>query len=635
MITNISAYLFATLSNLKPLRDEVLEQCRRANLKGTILLSTEGLNLFVAGSAVAVAELLARLRSIPGLENLTPKYSESAEQPFTRMLVKIKKEIISFGVEGIDPVSKPAPRISPREFKQWLDEGRPVTVLDTRNDYEVKLGTFRNAVPTGIDHFRQFPAAVARLPDAMKHAPVVTFCTGGIRCEKAAPYLQQAGFTEVYQLDGGILKYFDECGSAHYDGECFVFDQRVGVDPSLHETEHALCFACQMPLTPEEQADSRYQPPHSCPHCYRSSDAEMAVAIVAREAALRRWTSPLPGSTACENDRPLNVTAEYDGRTLLEFLTGVLPHTTAEFWQERCEQGRLLKAPAVAIPRRSRSSRKLARRQGVTLPVPATISDLVRGGEIYLNREPAQAEPPVNADIRILHEDAAIIVLHKPAPLPMHPCGRFNQNTLQSFLAEVYAPERPRPAHRLDANTSGVVVFTRTRHVAHLLQSQFEQKQRRENSTLGAVIRRNEPLEKIYLARVQGHPPEDRFSCDAPISVEAGVAGSREIDADQGLPSLTHFEVLHRDTNGTSLLRVIPITGRTNQIRLHLWYLGWPICGDQTYLPDRKLGAVQTVGLNDQPLCLLAQEITFIHPLTRERMTFCTGSPAWAMRDDR
>ena len=219
----------------------------------------------------------------------------------------------------------------------------------------------------------------------------------------------------------------------------------------------------------------------------------------------------------------------------------------------------------------------------------------------------------MNADIRVLYEDQAIVVLHKPAPLPMHPCGRFNRNTLQHILGEVYRPYSPRAAHRLDANTCGLVVFSRTKHIAGMLQPQFERGE----------------IDKVYLARVQGHPIEDRFSCTAPISVASGDLGSREIDEAGGLRSRTDFRVLERFADGTSLLDVVPLTGRTNQIRVHLWHLGWPIVGDPTYLADRQLGDTQTHALDASPLCLLAHRITFSHPLTREQMTFETELPGW------
>lgn len=271
-VLNISTYKFTPFESaeLPALRERLLAVCREQSLRGTILLSTEGINLFVAGEPANIHALLAEIRTLPGLADLAPKESFSAEQPFNRMLVKIKKEIIAFGVDGIDPARKPAPKLSPKTLKQWLDEGRPVTLLDTRNDYEVRLGTFKGAVDPRIDHFREFPDAVRKLPEELKARPVVMFCTGGIRCEKAGPFMVREGFQEVFQLDGGILKYFEECGGAHYDGECFVFDRRVGVDPELKETGSVLCWNCQMPLTVAEQKDPRYVYEKSCPYCHKA-----------------------------------------------------------------------------------------------------------------------------------------------------------------------------------------------------------------------------------------------------------------------------------------------------------------------------------------------------------------------------
>lgn len=232
-VVNLSAYKFTPLDQLPQLREHLRAVCHAAQLKGTILLANEGINLFVAGNRTGTDALLHALRALPGLADLTPKESVSATQPFRRMFVKIKREIIAFGVDGIDPARAPAPRLDPRTLKQWLDEGRPVTLLDTRNRYEVRAGTFRGAIDPAIDRFRDFARAAATLPSTLKSQPVVTFCTGGIRCEKAAPFLQRAGFADVYQLEGGILKYFEHCGSAHFEGECFVFDDRGTLDDSL------------------------------------------------------------------------------------------------------------------------------------------------------------------------------------------------------------------------------------------------------------------------------------------------------------------------------------------------------------------------------------------------------------------
>ncbi len=591
-IVNIAAYKFAELSDLKPLRERLIAHCKAAGLKGTILLSTEGINLFVAGEREAIDALLIELRRIPGLESLTAKISVSRHQPFNRMLVRIKREIIAFGVPGIEPAKRTSPKLAASELKQWLDEGRPVHLLDTRNEYEIKLGTFAGATTLGINHFRDFPAAVATLPPAWKEQPVVMFCTGGIRCEKAGPFMEREGFQNIFQLDGGILKYFEECGGAHYQGECFVFDQRVGVDPELGETDSDQCFVCLTPLSADDQRDARFVKGVSCPYCYATDDERRARALATRQVRLREVASPLPGSQPYDNYRPLHISAAYDGQTLLDFLAGILSHVPRDEWQAVCDAGRMLSSDHQV----------------------ASATQTVRAGERYVHKLPATREPDVNVDIRLLYEDEAIIVLHKPAPLPLHPSGRFNRNTLQYLLQDVYRPQKPRPAHRLDANTSGVVVFARTGHFAGLLQPQFARGE----------------VEKVYIARVQGTPPDDEFTCDAPISTEAGEIGSRTVDTESGLPARTEFRVLERFADGTSLLEVRPVTGRTNQIRVHLWQLGWPICGEQSYLPQQQLGDTQTHTVDDLPLCLLARRLTFTHPLTKKRMTFETSLPDWA-----
>lgn len=589
-VVNIAAYKFVPLEDLKELRRRLRKRCVRWGLMGTILISTEGINLFVAGSRAAIDKLLAELHAIPGLEDLPLKESFSDHQPFNRMLVRIKQEIIAFGVDGIEPRTKPSPKLAARELKQWLDEGRPVTLLDTRNDYEVKLGTFRGARTIGVDHFRDFPAAVQGLPVEMKDQPVVMFCTGGIRCEKAGPFMEREGFKQIFQLDGGILKYFEECGGEHYEGDCFVFDQRVAVDSQLRETDAALCFACQEPLTIEEQRSPKYIPGQSCPYCYKEPEERLSITIEQRHAAIRAATTPLPGSRAYENRRPIKVPQRYDGFEFIEFLCGCLPHVARGDWQVIFGAGHMVNADGPVSPTR-----------------------IVYAGERFHHVLPGTIEPEVNADIQILFEDKSIIVVNKPAPLPIHPCGQFNRNTLMHIMAAAYRPERPRVAHRLDANTTGIVVMSRTRHIAGLLQPQFE---RRE-------------VEKAYMVRVHGHPPQDEFSCDARISVENGAVGVRTIEPD-GLASLTEFSALARLDDGTSLVEARPITGRTNQIRLHLWHLGMSVVGDPLYLPNRQVGPKQTLSLADRPLCLHAWRIAFTHPLTGERVSFEAPLPDWA-----
>ena len=243
-IVNLAAYKFVSLTRLAERRSWLREFCRELGLKGTILLSVEGINLFVAGRRPAVDELIAALQDDTEIGPLEVKESPSDVQPFRRMWVKIKREVIPFGVD-IDPTLASSRRISPARLRAWLDAARPVTLLDVRNNYEFALGTFAGAEPIGIDHFRQFPAAVDRLPKERRDDTIVTFCTGGIRCEKAAPYLERRGFRNVWQLDGGILKYFEICGPEHFHGKCFVFDNRVAVDGDLRETATDLADVCQ------------------------------------------------------------------------------------------------------------------------------------------------------------------------------------------------------------------------------------------------------------------------------------------------------------------------------------------------------------------------------------------------------
>jgi RluA family pseudouridine synthase len=239
----------------------------------------------------------------------------------------------------------------------------------------------------------------------------------------------------------------------------------------------------------------------------------------------------------------------------------------------------------------------------------------VRAGERYLHKFPAVTEPDVNPRVEILHEDEALIVLNKPAPLPMHAGGRFNRNTLQYFLNAAYHPQKPCPAHRLDANTTGLVLVTRTRHFAGKLQPQFAR---------GRVG-------KLYLVRVQGRPATEVFECRAPISAEAGELGSRTVDLAAGLTAHTEFRLCRQFPDGTSLLEARPFTGRTNQIRIHLWHLDLPVCGDQVYLASRQIGNTQTLSVTDPPLCLHAWKLNFEHPLTRQPMQFTAPPPGWAI----
>lgn len=237
-VVNIAAYKFVSLDSPPDLRAHLLTVAGDCALKGTILLAEEGINLFLAGSAEGIGAFLQALRADPRFADLEVKFSHSDAVPFRKLLVKIKREIIRMDHPTIRPESGRAPGVDAKTLARWLaqgadDAGRPVVMLDTRNAFEVDEGTFHNAIDWRIERFTQFPAAVQAHRAELEGKTVVSFCTGGIRCEKAAIYMNEAGIQNVYQLDGGILKYFEETGGPGYDGKCFVFDERHSLDPGL------------------------------------------------------------------------------------------------------------------------------------------------------------------------------------------------------------------------------------------------------------------------------------------------------------------------------------------------------------------------------------------------------------------
>ena len=263
---NIAGYRFVDLPDRDELRQPFRNKCESLGLLGTILLSHEGINYFLSGKQDAIDGFLEYLERDERFIDIPLKISYSEACAFRKMNVRLKNEIISMGMDEIIPAEFTGPMISPEEFKQWLDEGKEVTILDTRNDYEIRIGTFENAVDFGLSTFRGFPEAVQN-SSLDKQIPVVMFCTGGIRCEKASVVMLNEGFEDVRQIEGGILGYFEAVGGAHWDGDCFVFDRRVAVDPQLNETSAEVCFACREPLTPEEQQSEYYIIGETCPHC--------------------------------------------------------------------------------------------------------------------------------------------------------------------------------------------------------------------------------------------------------------------------------------------------------------------------------------------------------------------------------
>jgi UPF0176 protein len=589
-ILNIAAYKFVALSDLPPYRAELRKLCQDLELRGTIMLSPEGINLFVAGEEPNVRHLLDVLRSNPLLEDLGVKESYSDKQPFNRMLVKLKREIIAFGIDEVRPAVRTSPKLKATELKQWISEGRKFRLLDTRNVYEVDLGTFHNSEHLHIHHFRDFPQAISKLPEETKQEPIVMFCTGGIRCEKAGPLMEQAGFQHVYQLEGGILKYFEECGGAYYDGACFVFDNRVALDPELKPTGELLCFACQSVITHEDMTSPNFLYGEYCPKCFLTPAQAYQKQLEKRQQVINEIANPLPGSTPYDNVREIHVPGRFENFAMLDFLDAWHPPTGRAQWLEWMQAGRITMNEQAVVPEQK-----------------------VRGGECYVQHMPDTVEPAVNSDIRLIHEDELLVVVNKPAPLPSHASGRFNRNTLDYIVGAAYRPERLRIAHRLDANTTGLVVFCRKHAAARVVQPQFMQ----------------QTVEKVYVALIHGHPAWETQSCSAPISAEPGPQGARGVEA-SGQPAMTDFKVMHRFKNGTSLVEAYPRTGRTNQIRIHLAHLGHAVVGDPLYLPDGRCGDGPTLSLNDAPMCLHAWQLSLDHPKDRQRVTYTAALPQWA-----
>ncbi|MBI2791605.1 MAG: sulfurtransferase [Gammaproteobacteria bacterium] len=265
--TNISGYKFTKLTNLESLQQNLKQNCVALDLKGTILLGSEGINVFLCGKIDAI-ESFYQFIPTTGLPEIEFKESSSQVIPFKHMHVKIKSEIVTMGVPQINVVEQTAPYLEPALLKQWLDENKDIILLDTRNEYEVGLGTFKNAIELHIQNFRSFPKAVQTLPEEFKDKTIVTFCTGGIRCEKAAPYLITQGFKDVYQLQGGILKYIEKFQNTHFQGECFVFDKRIAVDTELKETHTVQCHGCRHPVSEHDQQSEYYIEGQSCPKCF-------------------------------------------------------------------------------------------------------------------------------------------------------------------------------------------------------------------------------------------------------------------------------------------------------------------------------------------------------------------------------
>ena len=281
-------YKFVALENYQSLRQPLLEFMKSHEVCGTLLLAHEGINGTVAGRRESIDQLLTWLEKQPGLDSIVSKESISEDKPFKRTKVKLKKEIVTMGVEDIDPRKVVGTYVDPKDWNDLINDP-DVLLVDTRNDYEYAVGTFEKAVNPNTESFREFPDYVKDNLSPEKQKKVAMFCTGGIRCEKSTAFMKQQGFEEVYHLKGGILKYLEEVPKEEttWKGECFVFDDRVTVDHDLNPGSYQQCNACRMPITDEEQQSEQFEQGVSCPHCFDKSTPDQKARYQEREKQIR------------------------------------------------------------------------------------------------------------------------------------------------------------------------------------------------------------------------------------------------------------------------------------------------------------------------------------------------------------
>ena len=281
-------YHFVSLPHFKTLREPLLNFCVSQSIKGTLLLADEGINGTVAGSEKAIHTFLDFIKNDPlfegNFENLSHKESWSDKHPFYRMKVKLKKEIVTLGVPGVSPTKVVGQYVKPQDWNKIISDPE-VVLIDTRNDYEYAIGSFKNAINPETQTFREFPEYVKTHFDPKKHKKVAMFCTGGIRCEKASSFMMREGFDEVYHLEGGILKYLEEVKPENslWEGECFVFDQRVAIKHGLEVGDYDQCYACRYPLSKDDMKSEKYTPGISCPHCFNTHTPEKLKALTERQ----------------------------------------------------------------------------------------------------------------------------------------------------------------------------------------------------------------------------------------------------------------------------------------------------------------------------------------------------------------
>jgi len=268
-VLNIAGYKFEPLSDIDSLVQEFQSFCDDLGLKGSVYLSPNGINFSLAGSEESVEQYLLFMEQDERFLNIPLKKTYSETQPFRRMRVRPKKEIISLGRDDINPRELTGDYVTPKELYAMYENNEDVVVLDTRNEYETRIGLFENAIDLQLDTFRDFPNAIEQLPEEYKDKQIVMYCTGGIRCEKASAVMLKAGFSDVKQLEGGVLDYFKETGGKYWNGDCFVFDDRVALDTDLKETEYIYCYICREPLSAEEKSSPEFKINEYCPYCIK------------------------------------------------------------------------------------------------------------------------------------------------------------------------------------------------------------------------------------------------------------------------------------------------------------------------------------------------------------------------------
>ncbi|XER21929.1 rhodanese-related sulfurtransferase [Fretibacter rubidus] len=282
--TVAALYHFTRLNDFADLRGPLQDMCAHLDLNGTILLAREGINGTIAGSEIAITEIIRFLRADPRLSSLDYKLSHASDKPFYRMKVRLKKEIVTLGVDGVDPTETVGTYVDPDDWNAIISDP-DVVLIDTRNDYEVEIGTFRGALNPNTQTFREFPEWVAQNKDTLKKPKVAMFCTGGIRCEKASSFMMENGYDEVYHLKGGILKYLETQPKEDslWDGACFVFDQRVAVEHGLEESHYDQCYACRYPITEADKDHPAYVKGVSCHRCHNKMSEDQRARFAERQ----------------------------------------------------------------------------------------------------------------------------------------------------------------------------------------------------------------------------------------------------------------------------------------------------------------------------------------------------------------